>query len=53
MTVRLLILGTGGMAHNHAEGFAAIDGVELVAGVDTRPDQLTAFCEKHRSTFPT
>ncbi|MFN3724221.1 MAG: Gfo/Idh/MocA family protein [Paracoccaceae bacterium] len=47
MTVRLLILGTGGMAHNHADGFAAIDGVELVAGVDTRPEQLAAFCEKH------
>ncbi|WP_245298726.1 Gfo/Idh/MocA family protein [Pseudotabrizicola sediminis] len=47
MTVRLLILGTGGMANNHAEGFAAIDGVDLVAGVDTRPAQLAAFCEKH------
>ncbi len=48
MTIRLLILGTGGMANNHAEGFAAIDGVELVAGVDTRAPQLAAFCEKHR-----
>ncbi|WP_233517107.1 Gfo/Idh/MocA family protein [Pseudotabrizicola alkalilacus] len=47
MTVRLLILGTGGMANNHAEGFARIDGVELVAGVDTRPAQLAAFCDKH------
>ncbi|MFN7222499.1 MAG: Gfo/Idh/MocA family protein [Paracoccaceae bacterium] len=47
MTIRLLIIGTGGMAHNHAEGFARIDGVELVAGVDTRPEQLRAFCEKH------
>ncbi|MDO9638815.1 MAG: Gfo/Idh/MocA family oxidoreductase [Pseudotabrizicola sp.] len=47
MTVRLLILGTGGMANNHAEGFAAIDGVELVGGVDTRPAPLAAFCEKH------
>ena len=47
MTVRLLILGTGGMARNHAEGFGRIAGVELVAGVDTRPVQLAAFCEKH------
>ena len=39
--VRILILGTGGMANNHAEGFA-IEGVELVAGVDTRPAQLAA-----------
>ena len=41
--VRLLILGTGGMAKNHAEGFAAIPGVTLVAGIDTRPEQLAAF----------
>jgi predicted dehydrogenase len=47
MVIRLLILGTGGMAANHAEQFAAIDGVELVAGVDTRPEQLAAFCGKH------
>lgn len=45
--VRLLILGTGGMAKNHAEGFAAIPGVELVAGIDTRPEQLAAFQQAH------
>lgn len=45
--VRLLILGTGGMAANHAEHFAAIPGVSLVAGVDTRPAQLAAFCDTH------
>ncbi len=45
--MRLLILGTGGMAQNHAERFAEIDGVELVGGVDTRPDQLAVFCDKH------
>ena len=45
--VRLLILGTGGMAGNHAEHFAEIEGVELIAGVDTRPDQLAAFADKH------
>lgn len=45
--VRLLIVGTGGMAKNHAEGFAAIPGVELVGGVDTRPAQLAAFQETH------
>lgn len=42
--IRLLILGTGGMAANHATAFSAIDGVELVAGVDTRADALEAFC---------
>jgi predicted dehydrogenase len=45
--VRLLILGTGGMAKNHAEGFAAIPGVTLVAGIDTRPDGLAAFQQAH------
>lgn len=45
--VRLLILGTGGMAKNHAEAFAAIPGVALVAGVDTRPAQLDAFRQAH------
>jgi len=45
--VRILILGTGGMANNHAEMFAKIDGVTVVGGIDTRPDQLTAFCDKH------
>ncbi len=46
--VHILILGTGGMANNHAENFARIEGVRLVAGVDTRPEQLQAFCEKHK-----
>jgi predicted dehydrogenase len=45
--VRLLILGTGGMAKNHAEAFAAIPGVTLVAGIDTRADQLAAFRQAH------
>ena len=47
MAVRLLIVGTGGMANTHAENFAAIEGVELVGGVDTRPDQLAAFTGRH------
>ena len=47
MTIRLLILGTGGMANNHAEAFAKIEGVSLVAGIDTRPEQLAEFCAKH------
>lgn len=45
--VRLLILGTGGMAKNHAEAFAAIPGVSLVAGIDTRADGLAAFQATH------
>ena len=46
--IRLLILGTGGMAHTHAEAFEAIPGVSLVGGIDTRPDQLAAFLVTHR-----
>jgi len=42
--IRLLILGTGGMARNHAEGFGQIPGVDIVGGVDTRPQQLGDFC---------
>jgi predicted dehydrogenase len=45
--IRLLIIGTGGMANNHAEMFAKIPGVQLVAGVDTRPEQLAAFRARH------
>jgi predicted dehydrogenase len=45
--IRLLILGTGGMARNHAEAFAAIPGVSLVAGIDTRPEGLAAFQAAH------
>ena len=45
--VRLLILGTGGMAKSHVEGFRAIPGVSIVAGVDTKPDLLAAFQTRH------
>ena len=46
--IRLLVLGTGGMARNHVEQFAAIPGVTVVAGVDTRPEQLAKFCQAHQ-----
>lgn len=44
--MRLLILGTGGMARAHAEHFGKIDGVEVVAGVDVNASQLAEFCAK-------
>ncbi len=47
MTLRVLVLGTGGMAANHVAGFRAVPEVEVVAGVDTRPAQLAAFLEAH------
>ncbi|WP_226779612.1 Gfo/Idh/MocA family protein [Oceaniglobus trochenteri] len=43
---RLLILGTGSMAHTHATAFSALPGVEIVAAVDVSPGRLAAFCEK-------
>ncbi|QRM56461.1 Gfo/Idh/MocA family oxidoreductase [Sinorhizobium sp. BG8] len=46
--MRLLILGTGGMANNHAEHFAAIDGVELVGAVDVDPNRVKAFAQTHK-----
>lgn len=55
MTIRLLVLGTGGMARSHALAFAKIPGVSLVAGVDTRAEQLFTFAQTHglTHTFPT
>jgi predicted dehydrogenase len=47
MAIRLLIIGTGGMANNHATEFAKIPGVQVVAGVDTRPEQLADFRTRH------
>lgn len=48
--VRVLILGTGGMANAHAEAYRAIDGVELVAGLDRDPARLRDFNVKHGIT---
>ena len=55
MTLRLAILGTGGMAANHARAFAAIPGVEVVAGIDSRAAVLAAFRKTHgiKRGFPT
>ncbi|HHY49857.1 MAG TPA: Gfo/Idh/MocA family oxidoreductase [Alphaproteobacteria bacterium] len=45
--MRLLILGTGGMAAQHAKHFAAIPGVDVVAGVDVDPNKLEKFNATH------
>jgi predicted dehydrogenase len=45
--MRLLILGTGGMAAQHAKHFSAIEGVSVVAGVDVDPNRLAAFNADH------
>jgi predicted dehydrogenase len=45
--MRLLILGTGGMANSHANHFKAIEGVEIVAAVDVDPGRVAAFALTH------
>lgn len=45
--IRVLIVGTGGMALQHAKAYAAMDGVEIVAAVDTNKEKLAAFCKEH------
>lgn len=45
--IRILIIGTGGMAKAHAEAYAAIPGCKVVAGVDTSSERLDAFRAKH------
>ena len=45
--MRLLILGTGGMAAAHAEAFAEIESVELAGCVDVNVEAAEAFAQKH------
>jgi predicted dehydrogenase len=45
--MRLLVLGTGGMANNHADHFSKIEGVELVGAVDVDPARAALFAEKY------
>jgi predicted dehydrogenase len=45
--MRLLILGTGGMANSHAKAFAEIEGVEMVGAVDVDPTRAKVFAAQH------
>jgi predicted dehydrogenase len=45
--VRVAILGTGGMANRHAELYAQIPGVHLVAACDIDRPRVEAYCAKH------
>lgn len=45
--MRLLILGTGWMAQEHARQFGKIDGVELVGAVDVDRKRVDEFSESH------
>ncbi|WP_102960273.1 Gfo/Idh/MocA family protein [Mangrovicella endophytica] len=44
---RLLILGTGGIAHRHAEHFGAIPGCAVVAACDVNAERVKAFGAMH------
>ncbi|GGE20905.1 oxidoreductase [Aureimonas endophytica] len=44
---RIAILGTGSIAHKHAEHFSVIPGCRLVAAVDTNLDRAKIFAEMH------
>jgi predicted dehydrogenase len=41
------IIGTGGMAHQHARKFKEIEGVELVAACDIDESRVKGFCAVH------
>lgn len=45
--IRFAILGTGAMARQHAERFAAIDGVTVVAGIDVDQARADTFCKTY------
>ena len=45
---RLLILGTGAMAHRHAEFFSVIPGCRIVAACDLDLGRARGFAETHR-----
>lgn len=51
-TIRLAILGTGAMARNHVERFAAIPGVAVVAGIDIDQTRAASFCARHGIEHP-
>ncbi|MFD2238576.1 Gfo/Idh/MocA family protein [Aureimonas populi] len=45
---RLLILGTGAIAARHAEHFAVLPGIRLVAAADNVHDRAASFAATHR-----
>jgi predicted dehydrogenase len=45
---RILILGTGAIAHRHAETFSVLPGCRLVAACDINAERARTFAEMHR-----
>ncbi len=46
-TVRIAIIGTGGMANRHAEVFEKVKGCKVVAACDIDRARVEAFCASH------
>jgi myo-inositol 2-dehydrogenase/D-chiro-inositol 1-dehydrogenase len=46
MTIRIGVIGTGGIAQGHMERFAAMEGVELVAFCDVQAERAQAAAQK-------
>ena len=46
--VKVLLIGTGRMAGEHARRYASISGVEVVAAVDIDRARVRAFCDEHK-----
>jgi len=45
--IRLGVIGTGGMAGEHAKAFKEMDGVEIVAACDIVEQKVERYAEKH------
>jgi predicted dehydrogenase len=45
--IRIALIGTGVIAHTHAERYGKIPGVKIVAACDLLPEKLRLFCEKY------
>lgn len=45
--IKIAVIGTGGMAHQHAKEFSAIRGCKLVAACDIVRERADAFASKH------
>ena len=43
---RVAIIGTGGIAHSHADAYKKMDDVEMVAAADLVPGKAAAFMKK-------
>ena len=45
--IRVAVIGTGGMANNHAKSFSRVPGCRLTAACDVNIQRAKAFAERH------